>query len=130
VTYFHFTCDHGHDGIGGTGTLLPGHFLTKREVPWTGRLVWLTDLAAPDRDALGLTSRILSCDRTRHRYRVTDETEVLPWVQVARTVPHDIREQIEGEPGSRPMHWYVSPVGVPAVYDPVQASFPVERARL
>jgi hypothetical protein len=120
---YHYCCEHSYQRIGRTGVLLPVHlFVTDKPVPWTGRLVWLTDMATPVRDALGLTSHILSCDRTTHRYRVTDSTSVLPWVKAARTIPREQREDVEGAPGAMPMHWYVSDVGVPVVYDPRRAA--------
>lgn len=79
-------------------------------------LVWLTDLDAPARDALGLTSHLIDCDRTQHRYRVTDLTSVQHWLQVRRS--HPLRDELEHARGARPMHWYVSLLPVSVIYDP------------
>ena len=119
MALWHYTCDHGRAGIGDRGYLVPGVMLTDRvaNLPCS-RYVWLTDLAVPIRDALGLTGLIVKCDRVAHRYRVWDETTVRRWVDVARDVPRAIRENLESAPGARPAHWYVSEEPVPAVYDP------------
>lgn len=111
-TLYHYTCDHGHQGIGsGTGVLL------------ARGLAWLTDLEVPIRDALGLTSVILSCDRTRHRYRATDALEhVRPWMEVRRQVPAAWVEALETTPGAAPRHWWVSSWPVMVEYDPLGAS--------
>jgi hypothetical protein len=117
MSLYHYTCDHGHALLGsGSAVLVPGQEQTDKQVPWPGRLVWLTDLDKPVRDALGLTSHILACDRTRHRYRVTNPDRTVRWVTVARNYP---RDEIEAELGARPMHWWVSPGPVPVVYDPL-----------
>lgn len=118
---FHFTCDHGRQQIGDTGTLLPASKLTDKQAPWPARYVWLTDMARPDRNALGLTSHTLNCDRIEHRYRVTDPTGVVPWHRVARLLSREQRDLLEAEPGARPMHWFVALRGIPVVYDPVPA---------
>ena len=107
---FHYTCDHGAEGIRRSGVLRPNpQALLPRP------LVWLTDLAEPHRDALGLTSLILSCDRTAHRFRV-DTTAAMWWPHYARTVPPWAREALDGEPGAMPAHWWV--VDVPVPIDP------------
>ena len=119
MTLFHYTCDHGRTALGEGGLLRPAGQLTDRPLPWTGEFVWLTDLAHPNADALGLTRTLAPCDRTRHRYRVTDVRDVVPWTDAAHRLARPIREEIEGEPGSRPRHWFVSVVPVPAIYDPI-----------
>lgn len=124
MTLYHYTCGHRHaliedrllslvDQIGDKH----GAITTLR--PWTSSVVWLTDLAHPNRDALGLTSFYLSCDRTEYRYRVTDETHLVRWVDYRREVPPEICEVLEGAPGARPMHWWISNQPVPVVYDPI-----------
>jgi hypothetical protein len=118
VTLYHYTCDHGHTMLGtGQAVLIPGSKQTDKQMPWTAQFVWLTDLDRPVRDALGLTSKILACDRTVHRYRVTNPEQVVRWVTVARGYP---RGEIEAEPDARPMHWWVSRNPVAAVYDPLK----------
>jgi hypothetical protein len=101
-TLYHYTCDDGRRGIGDEGLLRPH----------SHNVVWLTDLDAPIREALGLTSYHLKCDRTKHRYRATDTSTCVRWVDYE----HRSRS-IEIE-GTRPMHWWVSPEPVPVVYDP------------
>lgn len=117
MTYYHYCCAHSAAGIDATGKVLPGFMLTEREVPFTARVAWFTDLAVPDRFALGLTSFALACDRTEVRYRVTDPTEVMPWHVYARSIPRERREVIENAPGSRPAHWFVAVCGVLVVRD-------------
>lgn len=121
MTLWHYTCDHGRTVIGDAGTLLPGAAVYGGATVWTGTLLWLTDLARPNRLGLGLSSLSLSCDRTQHRYRVTDDANVQRWTTLARTLPRAYREPLEAAVGAMPAHWWVSADGVPAVYDPVIA---------
>lgn len=102
---WHYTCQHGHDAI--TDTLRPG----------LDGYVWLTDLDAPHRDALGLTSHLLRCDRTQHRYRVTDTTDVTPYTAIRATLRPERRNGLETS-GTLLRHWYVSTQRVPVIYDP------------
>lgn len=115
---WHYTCHHGWAALGNVGELVPARNLTDRIPPgwWPGDFVWTTDLAAPIRDALGLTMELAACDRTRHRYRVTDPATCTPWVDVRHVFPD--AHLLENAPGARPRHWWVSPLPVPAVYDP------------
>lgn len=114
VRLYHYTCDHGRQGIGDTGVLVSAATQAGRDdLLFPALVVWLTDMATPDRNALGLTSNILSCDRTRYRYRVTDATTAIPWTQYARLVPRWVREELEGAPGTRPVHWWISLTSVP-----------------
>lgn len=115
---YHFTCDHGHEQI--DRNIVPAAVLTSRASGGPGDLAWFTDLTVPQRDALGLTSHILSCDRTVHRYRATDATDLVPWIGVRRFYPW--AEELESAPGARPRHWYVADVPIPVVYDPVTSS--------
>lgn len=115
MTLYHFTCDHGHAQI--TERLIPASWQDNRADNGPGRLVWMTDLAVPNRDALGLTSHILSCDRTAHRYRVTSEVDIVPWLKVRRA--YRWAEELESAEGARPAHWFVSGVSVPVAYAPL-----------
>lgn len=121
---WHYTCDHAARKI--DGVLTPGADrieriaeLAKRglRVPWTTRLVWLTDLDYPDRDALGLTSTLLTCDRTAHRYRVLDVDQCVPWTSVRRDFPR--HEWIEAAPGVMPRHWFVAFGPIRCEYAPI-----------
>lgn len=105
---YHYCCSHSLIGIRRDGTLKPNPH------PWLPLpLVWLTDLAEPHRDALGLTSVTLRCDRTE--YRVVVETDAERWVRFARPLGPETREAFETTPGALPMHWWVSEVPVPVL---------------
>lgn len=118
MSLYHYTCGHHAAAIKAAGKVIPGFMLTEKRLPWTGAVAWFTDLATPLRDALGLTTHVLDCDRTEVRFRVTDPTEVMPWWQYARHLPREDREWLETQPGSRPAHWWVSVCGVPVLADP------------
>jgi hypothetical protein len=120
VTLYHYTCGHSAADIDAAGKVLPGFVLTERATYWPSRFAWFTDMSTPERDALGLTMHSIICDRTEHRYRVTDPTEVMPWHVVARSVPRDQREALESASGARPMHWFVAVCGVSVVRDPLE----------
>lgn len=111
---YHYTCDHGAAGIGLIGTVQP------RTCPWALELppvVWLTDLARPDRDGLGLTSTLLTCDRLAYRYIVTDPTVAAPWAEVADRVLGDTPGRRIAEAYGCPEHWFVADVPVRATRD-------------
>ena len=118
MTRYHYTCDHGHRLIG--GTIVPGETLGRYDYDGPHVYAWFTDLAHPNRDALGLTSTILSCDRIEHRYRVTDTRDLIHWAHVRRD--HPWAALLESAPGARPMHWWVARHPVPVTYDPIGAS--------
>lgn len=102
MTLWHYTCDHGRAAIlADSGTLRPN---LRAPIP----ILWLTDLAAPERDALGLTSRILDCDRTEHRFRIDDPIDVLPWAALRLRYRPTLVAGLETAPGAQPEHWYVT----------------------
>lgn len=115
---YHYACTHVANLLGEHATLMPAwqHHPTPEvlQIPM-GRYLWLTDLSTPDRDILGLTSRYIACDRTTARYRILDLSTVVPWWQVARGFPPDLRVDLESAPGARPMHWFVTETPVQAV---------------
>lgn len=104
---YHYTCSHALPGILRDGFLRPNINPLLDDLD----LVWLTDLDTPDRAALGLTSNILSCDRTEHRVEV--DVEAIHWPRFARRFPAEQRRPLEFAPGAMPMHWYVSETPVP-----------------
>lgn len=111
-TLYHYTCDDTFDIVGAVGELIPS--------PMTGTL-WLTDLDAPVRAGLGLTSNSLKCDRTKHRYKVILDGEhaeagIVPWHEVRKVLDPNYVSNLEG-PGALPMHWFVSAVPQRAVHD-------------
>ena len=101
--WFHYCCDHSVSAIKKDGWVRPmvGHPLLNNAL-----ISWLTDLDAPDRDGLGLTSETISCDRTA--WRVTVEGYAWYWPHWARLNPvrRDVRDALEGF--GRPAHWYVA----------------------
>jgi len=124
---FHLTCGHGRKGIGRSGGILPG-----RPHPWGifPGLVWMTTDPDAGAEALGLTSEILPCVRTRFVYRVAATAAgPVPWVGS----PYRTREAIEAleGPEQRPALWWVSPhsvrgrlVRVRAAADPYTSEAP------
>lgn len=129
-TLWHYTCSHGHLAMGHKNSvLLPAAQLVvahdRHRVPEQGHMVWLTDLDRPITDALGLTSNFMACDRTRYRYRVTDDTTCERWVDVARRLPTALRLELQQAPGVLPMHWWVSFLPVPVVFNPVPRPSPL-----
>jgi hypothetical protein len=108
---WHYTCDHSHAKIQAQPALL------LKPSPVTGML-WLTDLNPAPRKALGLTMKTISCDRMRHRYLVTDDEKVIPWMELRRAVHPRLTSQLEEADGVMPMHWYVAFEPVAARYIP------------
>lgn len=104
---WHYTCEHSRSRIGEEGWLQP----------FASGLVWLTDLDVPVREALGLTSMLLTCDRTTYRYRVLDPSIGVPWTKVRRDFPAEHRDELESAPGAMPMHWFVSALPVHVVLE-------------
>lgn len=105
---YHFTCDHMARGIRRTGKLMPNRS------PFWGdtRLVWLTDLAVPDKHGLGLNNQsgLLTCNRTECRF-ITDAAAV-PWLRstARKHLPATLRTALEG--GRLPEHWWVTDVAI------------------
>jgi len=89
---------------------------------WVADYVWLTDLPHAQPSSLGLTRHLIECDRSAHRYRVTEAVDVQPWRTVRLRYSSDVdaalRASLESEPGIRLSHWYVTTEPVPVVLDP------------
>jgi hypothetical protein len=108
MNLFHFTCDHGAEGIRESGVIQ----IHRAPFELAPAVLWLTDLEVPNRNGLGLTSKILSCDRTAHRFEVKNPRAVFHWNEAKRLYfPREQVEALESTPGAMPMHWYVS--GIP-----------------
>lgn len=108
IRLHHYTCSHSAAGIRRDGVLLPN-----RHPLLTEPLVWLTDLDTAFREALGLTSYMLECDRTQTRFSVmTDRAVWWPAYSRWRIAP-EIRRFLESAPGAMPAHWWVSPHPLP-----------------
>ena len=100
-TFYHYSCRHGAVGIRGTGWVRPNsHPLLCHE------LVWLTDMAQPAMNALGLTSHTIDCDRTA--YRVTVQTDNAVWWPIwARRLDLETRRKFDTAYGAMPARWWV-----------------------
>lgn len=108
---YHYTCEHGHHLIQKERpTLLRVH----PKLKW----LWLTDLAQPDREALGLTSHTITCDRTRYRYAVLPTGDIHRWVDVRREFSPQVRDALENTHHAAPMHWWLSFTNLQAQFDP------------
>lgn len=121
---YHYTCSHSYGELVRGGTLLPT--ADRADVSelginaWPTFFVWLTDRPEPDADALGLTRNYITCDRTVHRFRVTDATGIVPWLDVLTSDPGyaSVASLLES-PGADPSAWFVSRGPVPVVHDPI-----------
>lgn len=120
---YHYTCDHHAEAIIESGVLKPAvllatpaqkRYLARDIVPrWTSQVIWLTTLESVvwiNRCALGLTSEsMVHCDRTRHRFKVTEERAVIePWTMVRPHWPADVVQGLERMPGCKPSAWWVA----------------------
>jgi len=80
-------------------------------------LSWWTIEGRPPAAALGLTGRggLVKCDRMAYRFRAIDG-DVVRWVEVRGTLPHDRVLHLEAARGARPATWWVAfaPVTVEA----------------
>jgi len=112
---WHYTCDHHVVQIAALGALIPH---AHPFLPGLRPIVWLTTMERPDAVALGLTSEFVTCDRTRHRFEVTNTTSCVSWRSVtevapARALPPEIVAMLESH--GRPDTWWISPLPVPVV---------------
>ena len=104
ASLYHYTCSHAAPLIKRDG------LLKLHPQPLLGGmpLIWFTDMDAPDRAALGLTSHTLKCDRTAFRVDVEAGDAIVRWFAFARPLPIEARRRLEFAPGVLPAHWYVS----------------------
>lgn len=109
---YHFTCSHATPRIRAAGELFPWP-----QIQLDGRaLVWLTDLEAPTREQVGLTSKTLRCDRMECRFEV--DCDPVRWTDYARGLPREVRRlaaDLSATDGALPAHWWVSEVPVPVL---------------
>lgn len=110
---WHFTCaDHGYANLGERGFLLPrAHPL----MPELGSVVWLTSDPYPDRDDVGLTSNLTSCDRLAYRYRIDSVSRCLPWLAIRSKVNREWRDNAERY--GAPETWFISREKIAATLD-------------
>lgn len=112
---YHYTNVESARLIGDEGSLVPLEVLdpmTIASVPNSLRplfgMVWATDLPAPDRNGLGLTSHSIDVDRTAIRYRVLRPAQFVHWGRIRRSVGREIRDGLELANGALPRHWWVA----------------------
>lgn len=102
-TLYHFTCAHGHQGIGASQRMEPHRHPF---MPGLGPLLWLSDLAEPpSRESLGLTAMHLRCDRLAYRY-VTQTRAAIRWGDIRRRAPAQVVADLEAF--GLPEHWWVA----------------------
>jgi len=122
VRLYHFCCTHSYQAIAQTWQVVPVSMLVSNimdripdhPLPPLFDLAWFTDMEVPDRQALGLTSRLIRCDRTERRLVVLTPWKCQPWrawsmENLERRQQHIARELLSGDP----TRWWVSPIPVP-----------------
>jgi len=105
---YHFTCDHGRAGIGKRGTIKPVALLSPNARRSIDNWVWMTSDPNADRDALGLTSVTLPCDRMEFMYEVRRPLDAVPWLESKARADMSPVEVGMLESHGRPECWYVS----------------------
>lgn len=112
---FHFTCEHGADGIAITGAVMPLAMiegamleLVPEEIKWRSEFAWFTDDPSPERLALGLTSYHLLCDRMAVRFEVDPPASTKWWPSLIPDLGAHARE-LSLSPGATPGRWWVAP---------------------
>ncbi len=110
---YHYTCTHSATQIRADGKVIPQPSIsTDRH-----RCSWWTDLDTHDRDTLrdtlGLTSLILDCDRTEHRFKAAKTIGILPWAAARRYFDPWTATAWEKAPGVDPTRWWVAFKPVP-----------------
>lgn len=108
---YHYTCGHVAKRVTRRGFLKPTPQPTIGGIP----LLWLTDMDPPVRDALGLTSISLQCDRMDYRY-IVDTEDAVSWPVAAERFVR-IRARLETQDGVRPERWFVATRPVFAIQD-------------
>lgn len=99
----HFCCSHSADSIRHARKIRPNPYARIR-------LSWFTDLPVADVPALGLTSLMLRCDRTEHRFTVPADPRIVWWPQWCRDqgIGRRARDMYESTDGAQPAHWWVA----------------------
>lgn len=100
---YHYACAHAAPQIRRSGVIRPNPVARLR-------LAWFTDLRVADRQALGLTSHMLACDRTEYRFTVAPADNLLWWPDWCRAngLGWRQRDLYEGTTDAQPGHWWVS----------------------
>jgi hypothetical protein len=106
---YHYTCDHGYEGILRDGWVRPN-----RHPMWPTPVAWFTDLLDPTPEQVGLTSQITHCNRLAHRFEVADGPALVPWLNsgVYASLPIGIIHALHfGD--ALPRRWWVALRPVP-----------------
>lgn len=124
---FHFTCEHGAEGIRAGGEVLPLRAvvpedrlaLLGRGEAWRLAISWWTDLEVPSREQCGLTSQLLgleACDRLEVRFEALDLADMVWWPAAVRGLglPRSARA-LSFTPGAAPANWWICPSPVEVV---------------
>lgn len=99
---YHFTCSHRAEEIDRNGGIIVPHYH-----PYLGfAVVWMTFDPNASRDALGLSSTMLDCDRMNVRYTIENPATAVAWNTVRSRFKY--AHLLEATPGTRPAVWYVS----------------------
>jgi hypothetical protein len=101
-TLWHFTCEHAYRSLGNGGVLKPNRHPL---MPELGNVIWLTEESWPERDAVGLTSDYISCDRMAYRYRIVD-SDARPWGAYRHLVLTTVRMDLEAY--AQPHTWWLA----------------------
>jgi hypothetical protein len=119
---YHYTCSHSWVQLGDRGLLQPASYFAKPgvNVGPQGKLIWFTDQARPFAKSLGLERVNLLCDRTEHRYHVTDTTGIVHWFDYRSKLPEDVVFELEVVEGVSPQNWFVSETPIPVAYNPIR----------
>lgn len=106
---YHYTCKHCAPRIAADGYLIPNALHAPP-------LIWLTSMRDPNRDALGLTSYLLDCDRMKFRFTV-DTDDAMTWAEWRLGHPEYLAwaTELELAEGARPGLWWVAEQPLPWV---------------
>lgn len=107
---YHYTCEHRAPLIEAAGVLEPAPQPMLDDHP----LTWLTDLYPPDRYGLGLTTVLLTCDRTEFRVTV-DRGDAEQFTRWAVRNGHGAGARLLCSAGTLPAHWWVTEAVVPVL---------------
>lgn len=108
---YHFTClDHGYKGIQRSREIRPNPAGNPMLPSWPP-VIWLTDLPAPSKWDVGLTSERLTCDRLEIRYTV--DVEALSFAEARRRWRIDLSTFIDLTSYGNPTHWWVTDEAIP-----------------
>lgn len=99
---YHFTCEHALRRIGDDNGLIVPHYQPFLD---TG-VVWMTHDPHATRDALGLSSVTLGCDRMFARFEIPDPEDAVPWNAIRHHYKYG--HLLEAVKGTRPDLWWVS----------------------